>query len=159
MLQSNCIRSEFLSKRYIDFNFTEEGFLSRRILQTIARTKYMPSGRGRKYDRLQCFQLAYEQAKRRALKVILHVYFRLPREKRPYSFPDFKKDYPIKFMEVDLIRGELFFTPILDRGVTVLKDSREQGKCILIYRISGSDIPKEIRKMKPAFTLQKKQKR
>ena len=156
LLQSSCSRSEFLSKRYIDFNFTEEGFLNRKILQTIARTKYSPSGRGLRYDRLQCLQLAHEQAKRRALRVILHIYFRLPPGRRRDLRPNFKKDYPIKFANIDLVRGELGFVSILDRGVTVLQDNREKGKCMLVYRISGSDIPKEIRKMKQSFTLQKK---
>ena len=149
----------FLTKRYVDYNFSEEGFLKHSVLQTIGRAEYQSSKRGNRSDRRICLQLAEEIARRRMLQIFLHLRFQKnairahdkhfrTKESRTKVI---KKDYPILFSESDLLQAELAFASILKRASVVLQDSRERNTCMLVYRLHGTNLGQEIRRQVMPF--------
>ncbi len=147
--------SAFLTKRYVDFNFTSEGFLSVSVLQTIGWAEYQSTNRGTNHDKALCLRLAQHAARQRILRVMLHVRFDLPsnRTKDSPGPKDFSTDYPLHFRQSDFLRAELKFSPILKRAFIALQDSRDhyKKKCMVVYRITGKHLANEIRQVPVDF--------
>ena len=159
-----CRQSEFLRKRYVDFNFSNEGFLSRSLLQTLGYASYKSAKRGSKRDKSLCLELAQREARKRLLRVLLHLYFdinsrdRFDKEKYKDSGAkrNFSRDYPVSFSEEELLQAELAFQPFLARAFIALQDSRDLKRCMVLYRVIGKDLPGEIRQAKLNFKLRQR---
>ena len=156
-----CRQSEFLRKRYVDFNFIDEGFVSPSLLQTLGRASYKSEKGGSDKDEALCLKLAQRKARKRLLRVILHTHFRISsrnsfdkeRGKPVREKTAFEKDYPFSFSDDELLQAELAFQPFLQRAFIALQDSRDPKQCMVLYRVTGENLPEEIQQMKPAFKL------
>ena len=159
-----CRQSEFLRKRYVDFNFSDEGFLSPSLLQTIAYASYQSARRGSRNDERLCLELAQREARKRLLRVILHLYFDISSKDRfdrqrgeapmiGRAEHSFDRDYPAFFSNDDLLRAELAFSPFLQRAFVALQDSRNPGQCMVVCRMQVKNLAQEIRKAKINFKL------
>ena len=164
LVLGTCRQSEFLRKRYVDFNFNDEGFLSPSLLQTIGHASYQSARRGSRNDERLCLELAQRKARKRLLKVVLHLYFNISsqdsfdKQKKEASKTkhSFSRDYPAAFSNEELLRAELAFSGFLQRAFIALQDSRDPKQCMVVYRIKGKNLPQEIRQTKVKFKLRPK---
>ena len=163
-LAETCRQSEFSRKRYVDFNFTDEGFLSSSLLQTIGYASYQSAARGSRNDERLCLELAQREARERLLRVILHLYFdidsksKFDKQKggRSATRNSFAADYPASFSRDELLRAELAFQPLLQNAFIALEDSRDPKQCMVVCRIKAKNLPQEIRQLKVNFSLNSK---
>ena len=134
-----CTVSPFLQKRYITFNYIEEGFLDKYTLQSIAHIKYQSKFQSKNDDIKKCFQLARKEALKRMLRMILHVYFDLKvssiKQKSREEFHSYQDDYPYEFEENDYQKAKLAWPSLLKKAKVILQENRRDGMCMLVYRI------------------------
>ncbi len=148
-LALTCEPSPYIYHEHVVYNFSSEGFLAPDLLQTVG---VAPLDREREQApgsaRSACVKNATRAARRRALRVLLHTHFNLPgsREEQAASQAgDLERDYPFPLTERDLIRGEIEFAGLLERGYIALQDLRAARECTIVFRIKGRDLPGEIR--------------
>ncbi|MCB1324808.1 MAG: hypothetical protein H7A21_11470 [Spirochaetales bacterium] len=147
-----CSASHFLVNEHVTYNFSDEGFLSDRMLQTIGTAVVDISVPGLENASRRCLDDALVRARERALRVMLHTRFGVPGNTGAAGgLSDFERDFPLEFSERDMIRGWIDFREILDRGFVVLKDNRSRESCLLVYRVQGEDLPAEFRAVPMSF--------
>lgn len=159
-----CRQSQFLRKRYIDFNFRDEGFLSPSLLQTLAYASYQSGKVGSRNDERMCLELAQRKARKRLLRVILHLYFNIDSKSRlnkkmgeqSVTKHSFNTDYPFSFSADEFLRAELAFNPILRKAFIALQDSRDPKRCMIVYRVKAKDLSQEIQNLKVNFKIKPK---
>ena len=144
-----CQASSFLYRNHVTYNFTDEGFLSTHVLQTIGESEIEPSAYGTARDDRLCANRALNRARERALVVILHTYYDIEpiRGSSGSSTNTYANDYPHEFRPSELIRAEVYFRPILERGFIALQDNRARKDCTVVFRIEGPNLPGEIRSL------------
>ncbi len=145
LMLCQCQPSAFLTKRYVDYNFTQEGFLSPYLLQSIGRASYQSAIRGARADKALCLELARRKARRRMLRIMLHIRFveasKLEGLRTTASVEKgadaLSIDYPFHFQARELAQAEIAFAALLRRAFTALEDSRRRGQCMLVYRLEA----------------------
>ncbi|MCR9141102.1 MAG: hypothetical protein NXI24_02540 [bacterium] len=154
---SGCQPSRFLEKRHVTYNFQDEGFLSKHVLQTIGSTGVNETSRGTEGGRRLCLSAAERVARERSLRVMLHTRLDLisnqPTELELGS-ATFDRDYPFAFTPRDLIRAEVDFRALLNRGFIALQENRSRDACSVVFRIESAgdrDLPAEIRAVRLTF--------
>lgn len=104
-----------------------------------------------------CFSAAEQTARQRSLRVMLHTYFDLSANQATQldlGTATFERDYPLSFTDRDLIRAELDFRALLDRGFIALQENRSRDACSVVFRIESTgdqDLPEEIRAVRLTF--------
>lgn len=174
-----CKASPFLEKRHVTYNFQDEGFLSSRVLQTVGRSQLEADASwGTAGARRRCLATAQQIARERTLRVLLHTRLNL-QGNQPEQAPEvdglggssFERDYPLNFSPRDLLRAEIDFRALLDRGVIVLEENRQRDSCSVVFRIESPaateaaagatdvfrDLPSEIRAVPLSFAPQIRQ--
>lgn len=142
-----CRASPELRLSAVAYNFREEGFLDRDLLQTIGKAPIETGAGGIDADRVHCLARAREQARLRAVRVMIHVRSNIPAlaASDGFSASAFESDYPRRLSEVELRRAESDFRALLARGYIALQDARSRDSCSVAFRIAGQDLPAEIR--------------
>ncbi len=165
---SACQASPFLEKRHVTYNFQDEGFLSNRVLQTIGRGQVEAGASwGTAGARRRCLTAATQAARERTLRVMLHTRLDLQGNQPDQAAEldglggsSYARDYPLRFSPRDLLRAEVDFRALLDRGVIVLEENRERNSCSVVFRIEAltgapanlpQDLPAEIRAVRLSF--------
>ncbi|MEQ9365253.1 MAG: hypothetical protein RIF32_13485 [Leptospirales bacterium] len=152
-----CQPSRFLEKRHVTYNFEEEGFLSNRVLQTIGQAGLSETTYGTEGARRLCLSAAEGVARERSLRVMLHTRLELSANQPAeidFGSATFDRDYPLTFTARDMIRAEVDFRSILDRGFIALQENRGRDACSVVFRIesrSDADLPAEIRAVRLSF--------
>ena len=151
-----CTPSPYLVQKHAVYNFTDEGFLTPHLLQTIGRGS-LAEDQDIMTARRLCLEEALHQAVRHALSVFMHTYFEIEavQSKLSGSGVSFAADYPSTFTERDYIRAEIDFRPLLKEGFIALQDARSREECTVVFRIRQDDIPHRIRNMKVTFRPEK----
>ena len=163
VLAAGCQPSRFLEKRHVTYNFEDEGFLSTHLLQTVGSVSLDETSRGTASARRLCLSRAEHEARRRSLRVILHTFFEIPGTAGGALLTGtntFDRDYPIAFTERDLIRAELDFRELLNRGFIALQENRKRDACSVVFRIESAadqDLPDEIRSVRLTFEPENQQ--
>ena len=145
---TSCQTSSFLLYREVRYNFTSEGFLSPDLLQTIGKA-HLPEDAAGRAARRACRSEALAIAQRRMLRVFLHTRLRL----RPGfgsalgQGSSFERDYPVHFSPLELFEARIRFSELLRRSYIAVEDFRSKNTCLLVLRLSGNDLPAEIRNM------------
>ncbi len=149
----SCHPSELLYKEHALYNFKDQGFLSKDLLQTTASSPYPQMDLGSRGIRQVCIDEAIRTAKKRVLRVFLHTYFRIPPTDSVFLYDEqqFYRDYPVEFSGSDYIRAEIDFAPLLKNGFIALQDSRGSEDCYVVFRIIESDLPNKIRSSTVSF--------
>jgi hypothetical protein len=152
-----CQPSQFLEKRHVTYNFQDEGFLSNHVLQTTGSAQVTETRWGTAGGKRLCLGAAEQEARRRSLRVMLHTRLEIPAGQAAQgdmAAATFERDYPYAFSVRDLIRAELDFRVLLDRGFIALQENRKRGECSLVFRIESTgelDLPAEIRQVSLSF--------
>lgn len=151
-LVASCTPSPILFKEHALYNFSEEGFLSGDLVQTIGTSPYPGDLVGKEGVRRMCLQLARDNARNRMLTIFLHTYFDIPPTNNQKSIENtFQEDFPMTFNSTDLIRAEVDFQELLKDAYVALQDSRNPKKCSVVYRIMKANLPDSIRDTKTTF--------
>ncbi|MCE9599723.1 MAG: hypothetical protein K8S54_17320 [Spirochaetia bacterium] len=147
---SCCTPSALIERKYVTYNFREEGFLSPRMIQTIGKSNYANGELTVDASRFHCSQNALSMARDRMLRVMIHTKFSLKGQKASGS-SGFDRDYPVAFSGRDLMRAEADFGALLDRGYIALQDVRATDSCSIVYRLEGEDLSAEIKSVETTF--------
>lgn len=154
---SGCQPSRFLEKRHVTYNFQDEGFLSNHVLQTVGQTTMDQARWGTEGARRLCLSQAEDLARQRSLRVMLHTRLDLTANQAQevdLGSATFERDYPLAFTARDLIRAEVDFRRLLDRGFIALQENRSRDACSVVFRIESrghQDLPAEIRTVRLTF--------
>ncbi len=155
---AHCQPSRFLEKRFVTYNFQDEGFLSNHVLQTVGQQSMNPQIHGGTDGaRRLCLSAAERAARERSLRVMLHTRLNLQSNQPTeldFGASTFERDYPLEFTARDMIRAELDFRPLLDRGFIALQENRSRDACSVVFRIESRgdlDLPAEIRAVRLSF--------
>ncbi|MBL8022360.1 MAG: hypothetical protein JNM27_21970 [Leptospirales bacterium] len=147
---SHCTPSALIERKYVTYNFRDEGFLSPRMIQTVGKSSYAPGELTVEASRVHCSQNALSVARDRMLRVFIHTKFNL-KGKGGSGTSGFDRDYPAAMSERELLRAETDFGPLIDRGYIALQDVRAADSCSIVYRLEGEDLSKEIRSVETTF--------
>lgn len=146
-----CQPSAFVYHENVLYNFSSEGFLAPGMLQTMATLPVeQEAAPSLAAARAVCVKEAAREARRRAVRVMLHTRFDLPGQAGG-SPGALESDYPFPLSERDYIRGEIAFDALLERGYIALQDLRLARECTIVFRIKGRDLPDEIRAVPVRF--------
>ncbi len=143
-----CAPSTFLTKRFVDYNYTTEGFLDSSTIQVIAEEEFQSSRGTIKKDKELCIELAQRKAIKRMLRLFLHINKKIIPNKKTSSNTSFEEDYPKTFTEEEYMFAELRFNHYLKEVKIILEDTRKQGKCLIVARISKDKIAEKLREVK-----------
>ncbi len=149
-----CQPSKFLQKRYADFNFTDEGFLTPHLLQTVGRVNYQSTLQNIRNDKRLCLELAQREARDRLLRIMLHIKLDLHDNYKVNQIEAQSKlavDYPFIFQKSDLLQAELDFASLLNQAFIAIQDSRNSKECMVIYRIQEKQLVQKIRELSLTF--------
>lgn len=145
-----CTPSALIERKYVTYNFRDEGFLSPRMIQTVGKSNYASGELTVEAARVHCSQNALYMARDRMLRVFIHTKFNL-KGQRATGTSGFDRDYPAALSERELLRAETDFGPLIDRGYIALQDVRAADSCSIVYRLEGEDLSKEIRSIETTF--------
>lgn len=152
-LNWSCTPSELLYKEHALYNFTDEGFLSQDMVQTLGSSPYPGLALGSRGIKRVCTEEALKKARLKMLRIFLHTYFRIPPADSSYinDSDQFNRDYPLEFSRADYIKAEIDFLPVLEKGYIALQDTRSSDECYVVFRIRESNIIHVIRSSGVSF--------
>ena len=145
-----CTPSALIEKKYATYNFTEEGFLSPRLIQTIGKSRYPVGSYTIDSSRMRCLENSLEMARERMLRIFVYTRFGL-KARKTKDQRTFDDDYPHALSARTLRRAEADFSVLLDRATIALQDARSQESCIVVYRLAGDSLPEEIKAVQTTF--------
>lgn len=148
-----CAPSPFLLQKYAVYNFSDQGYLTPDLLQTIGRAKAQDHPDGPAAARRLCLETALKQALQNTLSVLMHTHFDIQArtESTTIQRNTFQGDYPFQFTDRDYTRAELDFRPLLKKGFIALQDARTAGNCTIVFRIAEANLPNKVRSMSLTF--------
>ena len=151
----NCKTTEFLKKRFVDYNFTDEGFLTTDVVQVISKANFISETSSIENDRKVCLILAQRNAVKKILSIFLHIKFNLGTTSNlalnKTKFQTFIDDYPITFSEIDYLKAEINFLEWVNKAEIVIQDTRTQNECMVVVRINDKNLNKKIHNAKVNF--------
>jgi len=144
-----CTPSVVIERKYVTYNFSDEGFLSPGMIQTIGKSVYAKGEPTLDASRLHCLENALVQAREKMLRIMVHTKFRL--KAGSGQLTGLEKDYPRPLSQRDMMRADADFGSLLDRGYIALQDVRSTDSCSIIYRLVGENLPEEIKSVETTF--------
>ncbi|MCB1172598.1 MAG: hypothetical protein KDK39_03480 [Leptospiraceae bacterium] len=146
-LCSACQWTDTLAYPAVYYNFSDEGFLSRDILQTKGQSR-MPAALNENLARKKCLQSATQQARERLLRVCLHTSLAIPPSKNQtlgLAQDAFDSDYPVQFTGSQLLIAEITYAELLDQSRVILADTRSRENCQVVLRLQAPAVADQIR--------------
>lgn len=121
-------------------------------MQTIAISDIQFDPNGKIISKKNCQNTARLLAQKRILKVFLHTKYSIPSNNaQSLNSNAFLADYPREFTNDEYLDAEIDFAELMSKAYIVLVDFRSKTQCKIILRISGIDLPYQIKNTKSKY--------